>query len=126
MQRWFANVLRIFVLQRFGGWHNSRGPPSFVSVAPHAADSQCLRKKALTGAGRLLDCQPISCCSCRNLGAGASALLTDADRLTTLIAGLSVLALGIYSAREGTRVAGRAFDRSVIPVLRLSAAQQTC
>jgi len=38
-------------LQRFGGWHNSRGPPSFLSVAPHAADSQCLRKKALTRAG---------------------------------------------------------------------------
>ena len=50
--------------------------------------------------------------SCRNLGAGAAALLTDTDRLTTLIAGLSVLALGVYSAREGTRVAGRAFDRS--------------
>ncbi len=47
----------------------------------------------------------------RNLGAGATALLTDSDRLTTLIAGLSVLALGVYSAREGTRVAGRAFDR---------------
>ena len=27
------------------------------------------------------------------------------------VAGLSVAALGIYSAREGTRVAGRAFDR---------------
>lgn len=50
-------------------------------------------------------------CTSRNLGAGASALLTDSDRLTTLIAGLSVLALGVYSAREGTRVAGRAFDR---------------
>ena len=48
----------------------------------------------------------------RHLGAGATALLTDADRLTTLIAGLSVLALGVYSAREGTRAAGRAFDRS--------------
>ena len=41
-----------------------------------------------------------------------TSLLTDTERLTTLIAGLSVLALGVYSAREGTRVGGRAFDRS--------------
>lgn len=49
----------------------------------------------------------------RHLGAGVTSLLTDTERLTTLIAGLSVLALGVYSAREGTRVGGRAFDRSV-------------
>ena len=48
----------------------------------------------------------------RHLGAGVTSLLTDTERLTTLIAGLSVLALGVYSAREGTRVGGRAFDRS--------------
>lgn len=47
----------------------------------------------------------------RHLGAGVTSLLTDVDRLTTLIAGLSVLALGVYSAREGTRVGGRAIDR---------------
>ncbi len=63
---------------------------------------------------------------CRNLGAGAAALLTDTDRLTTLIAGLSVLALGVYSAREGTRVAGRAFDRSARPFSSLSAMREKC
>jgi hypothetical protein len=47
----------------------------------------------------------------RNLGAGISSLLTDRERLGVAVAGLSVAALGIYSAREGTRVAGRAFDR---------------
>lgn len=40
-----------------------------------------------------------------------TSLLTDVDRLTTLVASLSLLALGVYSARESTRVAGRAFDR---------------
>ena len=49
----------------------------------------------------------------RNLGAGIASLLTDRERLGVAVAGLSVAALGIYSAREGTRVAGRAFDRRV-------------
>ena len=53
----------------------------------------------------------------RHLGAGVTSLLTDTERLTTLIAGLSVLALGVYSAREGTRVGGRAFDRSGPPLI---------
>ena len=51
----------------------------------------------------------------RHLGSGVTSLLTDMDKLTTLIAGLSVLALGIYTAREGTRVGGRAIDRRGMP-----------
>ena len=52
----------------------------------------------------------------RNLGAGIASLLTDRERLGVAVAGLSVAALGIYSAREGTRVAGRAFDRRDRPI----------
>ncbi len=55
--------------------------------------------------------QQCACGARRNLGAGISSLLTDRERLGVAVAGLSVAALGIYSAREGTRVAGRAFDR---------------
>ena len=47
----------------------------------------------------------------RNVGAGTVALLTDKERLTTAVAGLTVLALGVYSAKEGTRVAGQVFSR---------------
>ncbi|KAL3143353.1 hypothetical protein ABBQ38_002187 [Trebouxia sp. C0009 RCD-2024] len=46
-----------------------------------------------------------------NLGTGSLALLTDKERLGTAVAGLTVLALGVYSAREGTRVAGQVFSR---------------
>lgn len=46
-----------------------------------------------------------------NLGSGTLALLTDKERLGTAVAGLTVLALGVYSAREGTRVAGQVFSR---------------
>ena len=46
-----------------------------------------------------------------NVGAGTMALLTDRDRLGTAVAGLTLLALGVYSAREGTRVAGQVFSR---------------
>ena len=46
-----------------------------------------------------------------NVGAGTVALLTDRDRLGTAVAGLTLLALGVYSAREGTRVAGQVFSR---------------
>ena len=38
-------------------------------------------------------------------------LLTDSTKLATGIAGVTLLALGIYSTREGVRVAGRTFDR---------------
>ncbi|KAK9789371.1 hypothetical protein WJX73_007444 [Symbiochloris irregularis] len=46
-----------------------------------------------------------------HLGGGATALLTDTNMLTAAVAGLTLLALGVYTAREGTRVAGRVFDR---------------
>lgn len=46
-----------------------------------------------------------------HLGAGAVALLTDTTKLTTAVAGFTLLALGLYSTREGVRVAGRTFDR---------------
>ncbi len=37
--------------------------------------------------------------------------LTDTTKLATGIAGVTLLALGIYSTREGVRVAGKTFDR---------------
>lgn len=46
-----------------------------------------------------------------NLGTAASALLSDRAKLSAAVAGLSALALGVYGAREGTRVAARALDR---------------
>lgn len=48
---------------------------------------------------------------CRNLGQGITALLQDKQKLTAAVAGLSLLAFGVYGSREGTRVAGRAIDR---------------
>lgn len=44
------------------------------------------------------------------LGAGGAALLEDKAKLSALVAGGTALALGVYSAREGTRVAGRVLD----------------
>lgn len=46
-----------------------------------------------------------------NLGAAAAGLLGDRDRLLAAVGGASLLALGVYGAREGTRVAGKAVDR---------------
>ena len=46
-----------------------------------------------------------------NLGSAAAGLLADRDKLLAAVGGLSLLALGVYSAREGTRVAGKAVDR---------------
>ncbi|KIY92182.1 hypothetical protein MNEG_15781 [Monoraphidium neglectum] len=46
-----------------------------------------------------------------HLGAAALDLLTDRDKLLMLVAGGSALALGVYGAREGARVAGRAAER---------------
>lgn len=46
-----------------------------------------------------------------NMGSAVSSLLADKDRLLRAIGGLSLLALGVYSAREGTRVAGKTFER---------------
>ena len=46
-----------------------------------------------------------------HLGAGISDLLTDRAKLGAAVAGATLLALGVYSTREGVRVAGRTFDR---------------
>jgi hypothetical protein len=46
-----------------------------------------------------------------NLGSAAADLLTDRNKLLAAVGGISMLALGVYSAREGTRVAGKAVDR---------------
>ena len=41
------------------------------------------------------------------LGTGAQALLTDWDKVLAAVGGLSLLALGVYSAKGGTGVASR-------------------
>eukprot|EP00112_Aurelia_sp_Birch-Aquarium-sp1_P013314 Seg282.9 transcript_id=Seg282.9/GoldUCD/mRNA.D3Y31 product="ATPase family AAA domain-containing protein 3-A" protein_id=Seg282.9/GoldUCD/D3Y31 len=41
------------------------------------------------------------------LGAGASAFLSDWDKISTTVAGLTLLALGVYTAKTGTGVASR-------------------
>lgn len=46
-----------------------------------------------------------------NMGTGAKDLLTDSTKLVSLVGGLSLLALGVYSSRETTRVAGKAFEK---------------
>lgn len=46
-----------------------------------------------------------------HLGAAAVELLTDTNKLLMLVAGGSALALGVYGAREGARVAGKAAER---------------
>jgi ATPase family AAA domain-containing protein 3A/B len=46
-----------------------------------------------------------------NLGTAAGQLLSDRDKMLTAVGGLSLLALGVYGAREGTRAAGKTFDR---------------
>ena len=48
---------------------------------------------------------------CRNLGEGFTSLLADKQKLTAAVAGASILALGIYTSKEGTKVAGKAIDR---------------
>lgn len=47
----------------------------------------------------------------RNLGEGFTSLLADKQKLTAAVAGASILALGIYTSKEGTKVAGKAIDR---------------
>jgi len=42
-----------------------------------------------------------------HLGAAAVDLLTDRDKLLMLVAGGTALAVGVYGAREGVRVAGK-------------------
>lgn len=46
-----------------------------------------------------------------HLGSAAGELLTDTNKLIMLVVGSSALALGVYGAREGTRVAGKAMER---------------
>lgn len=46
-----------------------------------------------------------------HLGAAAVDLLTDRDKLIMLVAGGSALAVGVYGAREGARVTGKAVER---------------
>lgn len=46
-----------------------------------------------------------------NLGEGARALLADPRKLGTAIGGATALALGVYGAREGTRVGFRYLER---------------
>ncbi|XP_065060760.1 ATPase family AAA domain-containing protein 3-A-like [Rhopilema esculentum] len=41
------------------------------------------------------------------LGAGASAFLSDWDKISTTVAGLTLLAIGVYTAKSGTGVASR-------------------
>lgn len=60
-----------------------------------------------------------------NLGQGTVALLTDKERLGSALAGLTLLALGVYSAREGTRVAGQVFSRSACSAKLSSASWRT-
>lgn len=61
-----------------------------------------------------------------NLGSGTLALLTDKERLGTAVAGLTVLALGVYSAREGTRVAGQVFSRYAATFLPITSQTFEC
>ena len=49
--------------------------------------------------------------ACSNVGSGVTAVLTDRDKLIAGVGGLSLLALGVYSAREGTRTAAQLFSR---------------
>lgn len=44
-------------------------------------------------------------------GNAALELLTDRNKLATAVGGVTALFLGIYGAREATRVAGRTIDR---------------
>lgn len=47
------------------------------------------------------------------LGSGAQALLTDWDKVLAAVGGLSLLALGIYSAKGGTGVASRYIEARI-------------
>eukprot|EP00428_Durinskia_dybowskii_P014276 CAMPEP_0170212890 /NCGR_PEP_ID=MMETSP0116_2-20130129/6067_1 /TAXON_ID=400756 /ORGANISM="Durinskia baltica, Strain CSIRO CS-38" /LENGTH=551 /DNA_ID=CAMNT_0010463437 /DNA_START=114 /DNA_END=1769 /DNA_ORIENTATION=+ len=54
------------------------------------------------------------------LGSGARALLEDRTKMATLVGGLSVLALGVYGARNATRVAGNLLEKRLMrpPLVR--------
>mmetsp|Transcript_7428 Transcript_7428/g.21454 ORF Transcript_7428/g.21454 Transcript_7428/m.21454 type:complete len:430 (+) Transcript_7428:51-1340(+) len=46
-----------------------------------------------------------------SLGEGARDILTDQTKMAMLAGGISLMALGVYGSREGTKVAARAIDR---------------
>ena len=46
-----------------------------------------------------------------SLGEGAKDILTDQTKMAMLAGGISLMALGVYGSREGTKVAARAFER---------------
>lgn len=54
------------------------------------------------------------------LGSGGKAILEDRTKMTTLVTGLTVLALGVYSARAATRVAGNIMEKRLMrpPLVR--------
>lgn len=54
------------------------------------------------------------------LGSGSRALLEDRSKMTTLVGGLTALALGVYGARAATRVAGNIVEKRLMrpPLVR--------
>lgn len=54
------------------------------------------------------------------LGQGSKSLLEDRAKLTALVGGLTALAIGVYSARAATRVAGNLLERKLMrpPLVR--------
>jgi ATPase family AAA domain-containing protein 3A/B len=46
-----------------------------------------------------------------HLGAAAMSVITDTNKLMVVVGGASALALGVYGARESTRVVGKAAER---------------
>jgi len=54
------------------------------------------------------------------LGEGSRSLLEDRAKMATVIGGLTALAVGVYSARAGTRVAGNIVERQLMrpPLIR--------
>merc|ERR1712137_1020944 len=56
------------------------------------------------------------------LGSGGKALLEDRSKMTALVGGLTLLALGVYGARAATRVAGNLIEKRL---MRPSLVQET-
>eukprot|EP00933_Yihiella_yeosuensis_P006880 TRINITY_DN11170_c0_g1_i1.p1 TRINITY_DN11170_c0_g1~~TRINITY_DN11170_c0_g1_i1.p1 ORF type:complete len:566 (+),score=163.28 TRINITY_DN11170_c0_g1_i1:73-1770(+) len=54
------------------------------------------------------------------LGSGSKSLLEDRSKMTVLVGGMTALALGVYSARAATRVAGNLIERRLMrpPLVR--------
>jgi len=55
-----------------------------------------------------------------SLGSGSKTLLEDRTKMTALVGGLTALAVGVYSARAATRVAGNLIERQLMrpPLVR--------